>query len=151
MKQKKRKEAKKMEQYLTGPGFDIGDLEDLDIDELKQQDPQKANEIKHKKEIDDLKKQRREIDQKIRALKAEGFQEKGIARIQRDEKKETWRLTVLTEYFTKPDWRREIRGEKMIRKDRWNPIMETYTKEEMIQKIDEIISSLSGLKKQISK
>lgn len=138
-----------MEQYLTGPAFDIGDLADLDMDEMEQQDPQKANEIKHKKEIDELKQQRREIDQKIRALKTEGYQEKGIARIQKDEKKQTWRLAVLTEYFTASDWRTEIRGERFIRKDRWNPIMETYTKEEMTKKIDEIIRSLSGLKKQI--
>ena len=132
------------EHIITGPNDWLA--LNLDEDEQKETDPVKANEIKHKKEIDELKKQKREIEQKIRALKTEGFQEKGIARLQKDERKQVWRLAIVTDYFAMgPGWKNTLE-----KRERWNPIMETKTEEEMICKIDEVIQSLKGLSKKIN-
>ena len=121
------------------------ELDDFDIDDLKDfTDEELDAEVNREKELEELKKQKKIIETRIKELKTEGFRQTGIAKLGKDPNKGVWRVCVLTKYFT---WVREKypHDDHTESKEKWNPIMETETLTEMKKKLTDLVVALEAL------
>lgn len=102
-------------------------------------------------ELKRLLKQKKEIEERIKEMKAEFFIRTDRVRFETKKDnagKKIWQISILDEY-TKYDWNRHlIRYEENTahKAERWLPIARMYTKEEAIAKMSRIISDLTEFK-----
>ena len=123
--------------------FDLESLNDLDlIDEEPEEpkDPKSQAEAEKDKQIAELKRQKWEIENKIKELSGLYTAKTGKARIAFDNKKKVYRLAVYQEYYAWLD--------KKEKKRRWIPVIEGMSVEEVLKKNRALIRDLKELDKQ---
>ena len=105
--------------------------------------------------LDELLKQKYDIEQKIKELKAEFFVKSNRAKIETKPDqfgKKVWQVSIFMKYISF-EWDKrkcEYIESSKTEKERWNPIVRAYTKEEALKRLDTVISDLKKLKKAIS-
>ena len=127
---------------------EIEELNDMDLDEIETTE-EIEEEKEREKEIEELKKQKKQIDIRLRELKTKGFTSVPLAKIGKDVHKGIWRLSVLSDYYGAKKGGNIF--EKTELKQRWNPVMEAKTADQMKQKLEDLIVALGALKKLFDK
>ena len=106
-----------------------------------------------RQELEKLMEQKREIEHKIRELKAECLIKTPFARLEtkRDVlRKVVWQVSVL-ESYQKYKWNSEnCKYDDLGIRERWIPVIRLYTKEETTKKLSELIRNLQTLRWQIA-
>ena len=105
--------------------------------------------------LEALLKQKYDIEQKIKELKAEYFVKSTRAKMETKQDqfgKKVWQVSIFMKYISYAWDKNRCRyvENSQKEKDRWNPIVRAYTKGEAIKRLDTVISDLKKLKKAIS-
>ena len=105
--------------------------------------------------LKDLLKQKHDIEQKIKELKAEFLVKTTRAKMETKPDQfgnKVWQISIFMKYISF-EWdkhRCKYVENSASEKERWNPIVRSYSKKEAIQRLDTVISDLRKLKKAIS-
>lgn len=107
-------------------------------------------------ELVELMKQKREIEEKIKALKADFIIGNSKAKFETKKDnvgKAVWQINIIYKNI-RYEWNKNtLRYEEATKKhhEQWNPIVREYSKEDAIKRLNEILKDLFSLKEQIEK
>ena len=102
-------------------------------------------------ELEDLIRQKKEIEAKIQALKAEEYVRHGCVKFEKRDLKgcdHPWQVSSLSSYMSR-DW--NSKNKEQTEKLRWWPFIRTKTRDEAISIIPTVIKDLSKMYEELIK